>query len=56
MDHIRDGLYAEGGEFVYEAKWGDACENEKRFRKCIKTVCCWEDDLIDDAVKEAMLY
>lgn len=24
MNHIRDGLFAEGGELVYESKFGDA--------------------------------
>lgn len=52
MDHIRDGLYAEGGELVYEAKWGNACESEADFREMIAEVLCWENDMIDEVVKE----
>lgn len=55
MEHIRDGLFAEGGEMVYEAKWGDACDSEKAFKKCIKTVCNWDDDLITDAIRTEIL-
>jgi hypothetical protein len=54
MDHIRDGLYAEGGEMVYEAKWGDACETESNFRELLTEVLCWDTDLIDDVVKEIL--
>lgn len=54
MDHIKDGLYAEGGELVYEAKWGDGGDSEENFRETIKDVLCWEDEEIDDVVKEIM--
>lgn len=52
MDHIRDGLYAEGGEMVYEAKWGDGCDTPENFYDVIKDVCCWDDDMIEEVIKE----
>lgn len=54
MDHIRDGLFAEGGELVFEAKWGEGCETERKFRFAIKNACQWEDEDIEEAIKEAM--
>jgi hypothetical protein len=52
MDHIKDGLPHEGGELIYEAKWGDGCNTEDNFRCIMKKVCCWDEDIIDDAIKE----
>jgi hypothetical protein len=54
MEHIEGGLFAEGGEMVYEAKWGDGCDTLQSFYDVLKDVCCWDDDLIEDAIKEAM--
>jgi hypothetical protein len=54
MDHIKDGLFAEGGELLYEAKFGTGCNTEKLFRKSIRLICCWDELDIDNAVKEAM--
>lgn len=54
MDHIRDGLYAEGGELVYEAKWGSACETEDDFKEMIAEVLCWDIDDIQNVVKEIL--
>lgn len=51
MDHIHDGLYAEGGELVYEAHWGDGCDSKENFFRVMSTVCCWDDDLIKEAIK-----
>lgn len=51
LDHIRDSLFAEGGELVYESKWGDAFESEKKFRSLISKVLWWEKDDINQAVK-----
>ena len=51
MDHIHDGLYAEGGELVYEANWGDGCDSKDNFYRTMMEVCCWDNKLIDDAVK-----
>lgn len=52
MDHIKDGLFAEGGEMLYEAKWGDGCDTEYRFRRSLQSITHWEDEDIDDAVQE----
>jgi hypothetical protein len=52
MDHIKDGLYAEGGELVYESKWGDGCDTEKLFRESLRQICWWDKDMIDDSIKE----
>ena len=54
MDHIRDGLYSEGGELVYEAKWGEDCESEFAFRQMIRSVLCWNELLITDIVEKIM--
>jgi hypothetical protein len=54
MDHIKGGLYAEGGELIYEAKWGEGCDTEASFREAIKDILCYEDEDIDDIVKEIM--
>jgi hypothetical protein len=54
MDHIRDGLFAEGGELVFEAKWGEGCDNERKFRFTLKNICEWEDEDIEEAIREAM--
>ena len=55
MDHIKDGLYAEGGELIGEVKWGDACDSEEKFIETIQDILCWdlEDILeyIDNSVK-----
>lgn len=52
MDHIKGGLFAEGGELVYEAKWGEACDTESNFRELLAEVLCWDTELIDEAVEE----
>lgn len=54
MDHIENGLYAEGGELVFESKWGDGCNTQDFFIDTLKTVCLWSDDEIEDAIKEAL--
>lgn len=52
MDHIKDGLYAEGGELLYEAKYGDGADTEDNFVDTMQRVCCWDDDFIDAAIDE----
>ena len=54
MDHIRDGLFGEGGAMVYAAKWGDGCDTEEQFREVLNEVCWWDKDDIDDAVREVV--
>lgn len=54
MQHIEDGLFSEGGEMVYEAKWGDGCDTIKDFKATIKRVCCWDDEIIEEAIKEML--
>ncbi len=52
MDHIKDGLYAEGGMLVEDALWGSDHVTRKGFRKLMKDVCWWDNDMIDDAIWE----
>jgi hypothetical protein len=52
MDHIRDGLSLEGGDLIYESKWGDGCHSRKQFIQTVKSICCWDDDMIEDTIKE----
>ena len=54
MDHIKDGLFAEGGEIMYETKWGTGCDNETLFRQTLARICGWNNDDIEDAVKEVL--
>lgn len=54
MNHIRDGLFTEGGELIYEAKFSDGCHTEDAFRDAIALICGWEPDDIDEAVMSAM--
>jgi hypothetical protein len=54
MDYIEAELFAEGGELVYEAKWGFGCNSELDFRETIKDICCWDEDEIDGAVQEIL--
>ncbi len=50
MNHIRDGLFAEGGELVYESKFGDAPNSKEEFISAIKRICNWDDEDISDAI------
>jgi hypothetical protein len=52
IDHMRDGLFAEGGELFYEANWGDGYKNVNLFYGCMRSICCWSDDSIEDAIEE----
>jgi hypothetical protein len=52
MDHIKDGLFLEGGELVYESRWGTGFETEAEFRNTIKDICWWDEEDIDAFVKE----
>jgi hypothetical protein len=54
LDHIKDGLFAEGGELLYEAKWGVAYLSEKNFHKALVRICCWSHEDIDFFIKEIM--
>ena len=36
MDHIKDGLNAEGAALIYEANWGDGCQTKELFIKVRK--------------------
>ena len=49
---IEDGVFfAEGGELIYEAKWGDGCINKKMFAATLYRVCGWDDDLVNESIK-----
>ncbi len=52
MEHIESGLNEEGGELIYEAKWGDGCSSENKFATTIKRICWWENESIEKAIKE----
>jgi hypothetical protein len=54
FEHLEEGFYAEGGEMIFEAKWGDGCDTQKKFEETIRDVLCWEDEDIAEAVKEVM--
>lgn len=54
MDHLHGGLFAEGGEMIYEAKWGDACDTEEKFKQLLIDVCCWTDEDIEIAIEELL--
>jgi hypothetical protein len=56
MDHIKDGLYAEGGELVYESKWGEASANRQKFSEALKRICFWEEEDIEKAIKDVFRY
>lgn len=55
MEHIEGGLYAEGGELIFESKWGEGCDSKELFMDTLSNVCCWTDDEIEDVIKEVML-
>lgn len=52
MEHIEEGFFTEGGELVFEAKWGTGCETETYFRDTLERIVSWAEEDIDDAVKE----
>lgn len=52
MDHIKDGLFVEGGELVFESRWGDGCDTDSLFKETIKNICCWDVEDIDSFMKE----
>lgn len=54
MDHIKDGLYSEGGEMIFEVKWGDACNSEEEFFEAIKSICCWDDEDITEYIERVV--
>jgi len=54
MDHIKDGLFSEGGELIYESKFGDAPSSIEDFKYAIKRICCWDDDFIDKSIMEIL--
>jgi hypothetical protein len=56
MDHIKGGLYAEGGELIYESKWGEASSNRQKFIDTLKRICFWEDEDIEEAIKDIFRY
>ena len=54
MNHIRAGLFTEGGEMIFESKWGDGCNTMDSFKITVKRICWWDDNAIAEAVKEVM--
>jgi hypothetical protein len=52
MDHLHAGMFAEGGELIYESKTGDAFESREQFIDSIKRICCWDDDMIQESIQE----
>jgi len=48
MDHIRDGLFQEGGELVHEAKYGDGSKTFENLYNLLRRVCWWDDESIED--------
>lgn len=52
MEHIEDGLFSEGGELIYESKFGDGCFTKINFINSMKRICWWDEDSIIDVIKE----
>jgi hypothetical protein len=52
MDHIRDGLSSEGGDLIYESKWGDACDSEQKFFSALKRILWWDTDEISEEIRK----
>lgn len=52
MDHIEANLFAEGGELIFEAKFGDGCDTIEDFKLTLKRICYWDDDTIEEAIEE----
>jgi len=52
MDHIKDGLYIEGGELIFESKWDAGANSIDDFKEAIKRICWWDEDMIEDTIHE----
>jgi hypothetical protein len=52
MNHLQSDLFAEGGELIYESKFGEAAESKDKFIAAIKRICCWDDEMIEESLEE----
>lgn len=52
MAHCQDGLFAEGGELIYESKWGKGCNSKNNFKESLSRICWWDEELMDAAIKK----
>lgn len=54
MKHIEDGLFAEGGELIYESKFGSASESAAEFIDKIRDICEWDYEDIHETMQKIL--